>query len=61
MSTKKDDNTCIQLPKKLKDELASMGAKNDTYADIIKDLMKFEKPEDNAAGTEDTVEGENDE
>ena len=45
MSTK-DEVTCIQLSKKTRNELASMGSKTDTFEDIVRGLMKLEKPTD---------------
>ncbi len=41
---RKKDNTCIQISKETRDLLATMGAKNDSYEDIIKDLMDFKSP-----------------
>ena len=37
---KKDEVTCIQLPKKLRDDLAEKGKKSETFADIIRGLME---------------------
>ncbi len=36
---KRDEITCIQLPKQLRNQLAKMGTKDDTFADIITNLM----------------------
>jgi len=36
---KRDEITCIQLPKDLRNQLAKMGNKDDTFADIITNLM----------------------
>ena len=55
MSTKDDTNTCIQLSRKTRDELADMGGKKDTYEDIIKGLMKFKKPIDSVPESTDTI------
>ena len=37
--SKKDEITCINLPKSLRDRLAEKGNKNDTYADIITRML----------------------
>ena len=37
---KRDEITCIQLPKQLRNQLAKLGAKDDTFADIITGLME---------------------
>lgn len=37
---KYNDNTTIQLSKKMRDELKALGAKGETYDDIIKRLIK---------------------
>ena len=41
---RKKDTTCIQVSKETRDLLATMGAKNDSYEDIIKGLMDFKSP-----------------
>lgn len=57
--SKKDEITCIQLSKKTRDELANMGGKTDTFEDIIKGLMKFEKPTDETSIEKNTEKVEN--
>ena len=37
---KRDEITCIQLPKELRNQLAKLGTKDDTFADIITGLME---------------------
>jgi len=37
---KRDEITCIQLPKDLRNQLAKLGAKDDTFADIITGLIE---------------------
>ncbi len=37
---KRDEITCIQLPKDLRNQLAKLGSKDDTFADIITGLME---------------------
>ena len=39
MTSKKDEITCINLPKPLRDRLAQEGKKRDTYADIITRML----------------------
>ena len=38
-SHKRDEITCIQLPKELRDKLADMGKKTETFADIVRRLV----------------------
>ena len=38
-ASKKDEITCINLPKALRDRLAEKGNKKDTYADIITRML----------------------
>ena len=37
---KRDEITCIQLPKDLRNQLAKLGSKDDTFADIITGLIQ---------------------
>lgn len=37
---KRDEITCIQLPKDLRNQLAKLGSKDDTFADIITGLIE---------------------
>ena len=37
---KRDEITCIQLSKDLRNQLAKLGSKDDTFADIITGLME---------------------
>ena len=39
IARKKDEITCINLPKALRDRLAEKGNKKDTYADIITRML----------------------
>jgi len=39
-SKKRDEITCIQLPKDLRNQLAKLGTKDDTFADIITGLIQ---------------------
>ena len=39
-SKKRDEITCIQLSKDLRNQLAKLGSKDDTFADIITGLME---------------------
>jgi len=47
---KKDEITCINLPKTLRDRLAERGKKTDTFADIVGRLL--DKPCDGSNGQE---------
>lgn len=45
--TKHNENTTIQLSKKMRDKLKALGTKGETYDDIIKRLIKAYKGEEN--------------
>lgn len=38
---RKDKNTCIQLSKETRNKLAEFGKKDDTFEDIVTNLMKL--------------------